>query len=150
AGLRVAYRTVGDLDSLGSGVQLTVYRIVQEALTNTLKHAGTGSAAEVTVAAEAGTVRIRIADSGAPPGAPARAVSGPGPRTGSGDAGHGLVGIRQRAAMYGGSVTIGPRETGHGWLVDVVLDVPTPRSTEFSAPLDRQRPRPSASGEQLP
>ncbi|MFI1337554.1 hypothetical protein ACH4U7_47190 [Streptomyces sp. NPDC020845] len=102
------------------------------------------------MAAEVGTVRIRIADSGAPPGAPARAVSRPGPRTGSGDAGHGLVGIRQRAAMYGGSVTIGPRETGHGWLMDVVLDVPTPRSTDFSAPFDRQRPRPSASGEQLP
>ncbi|MGH3479793.1 MAG: sensor histidine kinase, partial [Nocardioidaceae bacterium] len=44
AGLRVTYRTVGDLDALGSGVQLTIYRIVQEALTNTLKHAGTGSA----------------------------------------------------------------------------------------------------------
>ncbi|MEU5029567.1 sensor histidine kinase [Streptomyces milbemycinicus] len=122
AGLRVTYRTVGDLDSLSSGVQLTVYRIVQEALTNTLKHAGTGSAAEVTVTAAAGTVRIRVADSGLPPGLPVGAVSGP--RTGLDDSGHGLVGIRQRAAMYTGSVTIGPRETGHGWIVDVALDVP--------------------------
>lgn len=120
AGLAVTYRTVGDLDPLSGGVQLTVYRIVQEALTNTLKHAGTRSVAEVTVTAEAGSVRIKVADTGTPPGAPVRtqtAAAADGP-------GHGLVGIRQRAEMYGGSVLVGPRETGHGWLVDVVLDVP--------------------------
>ncbi|WP_367320540.1 sensor histidine kinase [Streptomyces sp. HUAS ZL42] len=120
AGLRVAYRTVGDLDSLGSGVQLTVYRVVQESLTNTLKHAGTGSSADVTVTANAGTVRIKVADTGVPPGAPARAPAA----SRADDPGHGLVGIRQRAAMYGGSVTVGPRDSGHGWMVDVVLDVP--------------------------
>ncbi|MPY57651.1 sensor histidine kinase [Streptomyces spongiae] len=133
AGLRVAYRTVGDLDSLSSGVQLTVYRIVQEALTNTLKHAGTGSTAEVTVATDAGTVHIRVSDTGAPPGAPAQAQ----PEPGTGHTGHGLVGIRQRAAMYAGTVTIGPRDTGHGWLVDVILNVPS-------------TPSPSAPGEHLP
>ncbi|WP_371583500.1 sensor histidine kinase [Streptomyces sp. NBC_01314] len=120
AGLPVTYRTVGDLGALGSGVQLTVYRIVQEALTNTLKHAGTGSAAEVGVSAEAATVRVRVADTGAATGSPGRA--GPGP--GTDGPGHGLVGVRQRAAMYGGTVTIGPRDTGHGWIVDVLLDVP--------------------------
>ncbi|MGW0648127.1 sensor histidine kinase [Streptomyces umbrinus] len=120
AGLSVTYRTVGDLDALGSGVQLTVYRVVQESLTNTLKHAGTGTSAEVTIAVEAGQVRIRVADTGAPPGAPARARPG-----GVDDnPGHGLVGIRQRAAMYGGTVVLGPGDTGHGWTVDVVLDVP--------------------------
>ncbi|WP_346167579.1 sensor histidine kinase [Streptomyces javensis] len=119
AGLAVTYRTVGDLDALGDGVQLTVYRIVQEALTNTLKHAGTGSAAEVTVAADTGTVRIRVADTGPQ-------IAAMGSRTGAdGSPGHGLVGIRQRAAMYGGVVTLGPRDTGHGWIVDVVLDVPS-------------------------
>lgn len=128
AGLRVTYRTVGDLDALGTGVQLTVYRIIQEALTNTLKHAGTSSAAEVTVAADAGKVRIRIADAGVPPGAPVRAEPGPH----ASDAGHGLIGVRQRAAMYGGDVTIGPRETGSGWIVDVVLDVPS--ASALSAP----------------
>lgn len=128
AGLRVTYRTVGDLDALGTGVQLTVYRIIQEALTNTLKHAGTSSAAEVTVAADAGKVRIRIADTGVPPGAPVRAEPGPH----ASDAGHGLIGVRQRAAMYGGDVTIGPRETGHGWIVDVELDVPS--ASALSAP----------------
>ncbi|WP_307173058.1 sensor histidine kinase [Streptomyces africanus] len=128
----MTYRSVGDLDTLGSGVQLTVYRIVQEALTNTLKHAGTGTAAEVTVTADAGTVRIRVTDTGTPPGTPVLAE--PEPRTG--DTGHGLIGIRQRAAMYGGDVTIGPRDTGHGWIVDIVLDVPA-------------APTPSASGEHL-
>ncbi|MER6287503.1 sensor histidine kinase [Streptomyces sviceus] len=119
AGLHVAYRTAGDLASLGSGVQLTVYRVVQESLTNTLKHAGPGTTAEVTIAVEAGELRIRVADTGPPPGSPARAK----PETRAGDeSGHGLVGIRQRAAMYGGTVIVGPRDTGHGWLVDVMLD----------------------------
>ncbi|MFJ2240392.1 sensor histidine kinase [Streptomyces sp. NPDC087859] len=118
AGLRVAFRTVGDLDSLGSGVQLTVYRIVQESLTNTLKHTGTGTAAEVDITAEAGEVRIRVTDTGIPPGAPRL----PKPAAPDHYSGHGLVGIRQRAAMYGGTVIIGPRDTGHGWLVDVLLE----------------------------
>lgn len=132
AGLTVTYRTMGDLDALGNGVQLTVYRIIQEALTNTIKHAGTGSAAEVTVAADTREVRIRVADTGAPPGAGGRTE----PSTGTGEPGHGLVGIRQRAAMYGGAVTIGPRDTVGGWIVDVLLDVPA-------------APAPSASGEHL-
>ncbi|MDH6514012.1 signal transduction histidine kinase [Streptomyces sp. SAI-208] len=113
AGLPVAYRTTGDLDALATGVQLTVYRIVQEALTNTLKHAGPDAKADVTVAKDTDTVRITVSDTG---------LGNRGTR--SGDAGHGLVGIRQRAAMYGGIVTLGPRATGHGWVVDVVLDVP--------------------------
>ncbi|MET7512218.1 histidine kinase [Streptomyces sp. NPDC005480] len=115
AGLTVTYRTLGDLDALGSGVQLTVYRIVQEALTNTIKHAGAGSAAEVTVAVDAGRVRIRITDNGAPHTDAARQ-----PR--AGDPGNGLVGIRERAALYGGTVTIGPREGRPGWVVGVDLD----------------------------
>ncbi|MEU5041819.1 sensor histidine kinase [Streptomyces griseorubiginosus] len=113
AGLPVSYRTTGDLDALASGVQLTVYRIVQEALTNTLKHAGPDATADITVAKDTGTVHITVCDTG---------LGNRGTR--SGDAGHGLVGIRQRAAMYGGAVTLGPRATGHGWIVDVVLDVP--------------------------
>ncbi|MFE0255005.1 sensor histidine kinase [Streptomyces sp. NPDC059010] len=121
AGLPVTFRTVGESNRLGDGVQLTVYRIVQESLTNTLKHAGPGASAEVTVVVEAGEVRIRVTDTGAPPGAPAR----PKQATQDDDGpGHGLVGIRQRAAMFGGTVITGPRDTGHGWLVDVVLDVP--------------------------
>ncbi|WPB88155.1 sensor histidine kinase [Streptomyces malaysiensis] len=133
AGLTVTYRTVGDLDSLGNGVQLTVYRIVQESLTNTLKHAGTGTSAEVTITVEAGEVRIRVADTGTPPGTPPRVTQG----TQHNAPGHGLVGIRQRAAMYGGTVILGPHDSGHGWIVDVHLGASS-------------APAPSAPGEHLP
>ncbi|WP_250004843.1 sensor histidine kinase [Actinoplanes sp. M2I2] len=107
AGLPVTYSTSGDLHTLGRGVQLAVYRIVQEALTNTLKHAGRGAAADVTLAASDGQVRVRVRDNGrGEPAAPS----------------HGLLGMRERAAMYGGVVTAGP--AGSGWLVDVVLKEP--------------------------
>ncbi|MBU2667285.1 two-component sensor histidine kinase [Actinoplanes bogorensis] len=107
AGLPVTYSTSGDLHTLGRGVQLAVYRIVQEALTNTLKHAGRGASAEVTLAADQGEVRVRVRDNG---------------RAAPAEAHHGLVGMRERAAMYGGVVTAGPAE--NGWLVDVVLKEP--------------------------
>lgn len=114
AGLDITYRTAGDTNSLGRGEQLTVYRIVQEALTNTLKHAGTGTA-EVTVTVEPDEVRVRVADTGPLPGSGRSTYP-----TGPDDQGHGLVGIRERAALYEGEVTIGPRPGG-GWLVDVLL-----------------------------
>ncbi|MFJ3673509.1 sensor histidine kinase [Streptomyces sp. NPDC090106] len=124
AGIAVTYRTEGGLASLGSGSQLTVYRIVQEALTNTLKHAGVGSTAEVTLTANADLLHIRVADTGPPPGAAAHSVLAARPD----DSGHGLVGIRQRAALFGGSVTIGPREDRPGWLVDVHFDTSSAQS----------------------
>ncbi|MGK5441593.1 sensor histidine kinase [Micromonospora sp. URMC 105] len=108
AGLPVTYSTSGELHTLGRGVQLAVYRIVQEALTNTLKHAGRGASADVTLAASDGEVRVRVRDNGrGRPAAPS----------------HGLLGMRERAAMYGGVVTAGP--AGTGWLVDVVLKEPS-------------------------
>jgi signal transduction histidine kinase len=107
AGLPVTYSTSGDLHKLGRGVQLAVYRIVQEALTNALKHAGPGAAADVTLAASGGEIRVRVRDNGrGTPAAP----------------NHGLVGMRERAALYGGVMTAGPAEAG--WLVDVVLKEP--------------------------
>ncbi|GAB3849830.1 sensor histidine kinase [Micromonospora andamanensis] len=107
AGLPVTYSTSGELHTLGRGVQLAVYRIVQEALTNTLKHAGGGATADVTLAASGGEVRVRVRDNG---------------RGGPAAPSHGLLGMRERAAMYSGVVTAGPTE--HGWLVDVVLKEP--------------------------
>ncbi len=111
AGLTVTCQTSGHLDRLSPSVQLTVYRIIQEALTNTLKHAGLPASAAVTLTASAGEVRIRVADTGVPRPAPDE----------DREPGHGLIGIRQRAALYGGTATIGPREVGTGWIVDVVL-----------------------------
>ncbi|MFE0678495.1 sensor histidine kinase [Streptomyces sp. NPDC058867] len=121
AGLPVTYRISGDPGPLGSGVELTVYRIVQEALTNTLKHAGPQSPAEVTLAIAEDGVRVRVIDSGTSPDAPARPTTEPS----EDDPGHGLVGIRQRAALYGGAVTIGPRADRPGWVVDVLLNAST-------------------------
>ena len=132
AGLAVSYRTGGELAVLSDGLQLTVYRIVQEALTNTLKHAGTSASTEVTVAAEADTVQVRITDTGTPPDAPApiaQAIA----RGQDDEPGHGLIGIRQRAALYNGVVAIGPREGRPGWVVDVRLDAtvdPAHRTSE--------------------
>jgi signal transduction histidine kinase len=108
AGLPVTYSTTGDMAALGRGVQLAVYRIVQEALTNTLKHAGPGATAEVTLAATDGEIRVRVRDDGRATPAPAN---------------HGLVGMRERAALYHGDLTAGPAD--RGWLVEVVLKDPS-------------------------
>ncbi|WTJ96796.1 sensor histidine kinase [Streptomyces sp. NBC_01537] len=111
AGPEVVYRTGGEVDALDSGVQLTVYRIVQEALTNTLKHAGTGTRVHLAVALEGTEVSIRIQDTGS--GGPA------GPPN---EEGHGLAGMRERAALYGGKVSAGPAPGG-GWTVHATLDI---------------------------
>jgi signal transduction histidine kinase len=113
AGLEVVYRTVGDIDALDSGVQLTVYRIVQEALTNTLKHAGAGARANLAIVVEDTRLTITVRDSG-----PSTPVGRP--RTAN-EEGHGLVGMRERAALYGGHVSASP--AGAGWTVRADLDL---------------------------
>jgi len=110
AGREVVYRTAGDVDALDSGVQLTAYRIVQEALTNTLKHAGTEARVHLAIVEKEARLTIRVQDTG-----PDRT---PGPH----EEGHGLVGMRERAALYGGSVSAGPAGGG-GWSVEAVLDL---------------------------
>ncbi|QMU74052.1 sensor histidine kinase [Streptacidiphilus sp. P02-A3a] len=116
AGPAVTYRTVGDVDALDRGRQLAVYRIVQEALTNTLKHAGSSTRAQLTVAVEGDGVLVRVEDSGRPPG---RAEPGAA-RPPQGE-GQGIAGMRERAALYGGSVTVA-RRPGGGWVVEALLD----------------------------
>ncbi|WP_371539265.1 histidine kinase [Streptomyces sp. NBC_00466] len=127
AGPEVAYRTAGDLDTLNEGVQLTVYRIAQESLTNALKHAGPDTRTFLTVAADAGGIRIRVEDTGPADG---RTVPA-GPDTGHTDvgrswpSGQGIAGMAERAALYGGTVTAGPRPGG-GWAVETRLDPAPP------------------------
>jgi signal transduction histidine kinase len=103
AGLRVELRVSGNPVALPPGIDLTAYRIVQEALTNTLKHAGS-ALARVTVAYEPNEVVLSIED------------DGEGPRDGfelsEAGGGHGLVGMRERAALYGGIVQAGRRRGG--------------------------------------
>ncbi|UXY24376.1 sensor histidine kinase [Streptomyces cynarae] len=113
AGVEVVYRTAGDIDALDSGVQLTVYRIAQEALTNTLKHAGAGARANLAIVVQDTRLTMTVQDSG--PSTPA------GRPCAVNEEGHGLVGMRERAALYGGHVSAGP--AGAGWRVQVDLDL---------------------------
>jgi signal transduction histidine kinase len=104
AGLPVQLRIEGQPWPLPPGVDLTAYRIVQEALTNTLRHAGPAQA-EVIVRYQDHAVELVILDNG----------QGPGPGDGAyGGSGHGLVGMRERIALYGGTLETGPRATTPG------------------------------------
>jgi signal transduction histidine kinase len=113
-GLPVDFTVVGTPYPLAPGVDLTAYRIVQEALTNTVRHARAGRAA-VTLSYEPGHVTVSIADSGRrrgerAPGANGHAAAKPGPLlTGSG---LGLAGIAERVASCGGNLTVGPTGSG--------------------------------------
>ncbi|MEZ0070644.1 signal transduction histidine kinase [Streptacidiphilus sp. MAP12-20] len=122
AGPEVTYRSVGDVDALAPGLQLTVYRIAQEALTNTLKHAGTDTRVQLTLSVEDGEIRVRVEDSGRADGRAARQVA-----EGSGQ---GIAGMRERAALYGGWVTAGHR-SGGGWIVEAGLE-PAPLESELT------------------
>ncbi|MEU4536016.1 sensor histidine kinase [Streptosporangium sp. NPDC023825] len=84
---------------LPEGVELSVYRIVQEALTNVVRHASPARC-RVSVEASGGEVRVEVAD------------DGPGERVLPGGPGHGLIGMRERVAVYGGSFTAGRRPEG--------------------------------------
>ncbi|MEU1371611.1 histidine kinase [Streptomyces sp. NPDC005803] len=110
AGLDVVYRTTGNVDALDRGLQLTVYRIVQEGLTNALRHAGAGTRVKLTVGVEGTRVFVRVRDHGP--------VCRSGPWI---EEGHGLVGMRERAALYGGDIIAGP-VAGGGWMVKANLD----------------------------
>jgi signal transduction histidine kinase len=110
AGLPVSYQVSPSARALPDGVQLTVFRIVQEALTNTLKHAGPAATAQVDVIANGSDVRVSVADTGV--------LTAPA----NGNGGAGLRGMRERAAVYSGIVEAGPRPEG-GWRVDARLPV---------------------------
>ena len=107
AGVPVDAEVSGDLAHLPAGVDLAAYRIVQEALTNVLKHAGPATA-RVVVRADGGALEVEVCDDGSP-ASPA-------------GSGHGLVGMNERAALYGGTVQAG-RLPGGGYRVHARLVV---------------------------
>jgi signal transduction histidine kinase len=123
-GLAAGLTVTGTAAALPPGAELTVYRIVQEGLTNTLKHAARPSRVSVTLAYRPGSVSVRVRDDGARQAVPPAAAAG-------GTAGHGLTGMRERAAVYGGTVSAGPDPAG-GWRLDARL--PFPASTSASTP----------------
>ena len=109
AGLPVSYELHGAPAPLSAAAQLAVYRLVQEALTNTLKHAGDGASAVVRLSYRPGELRVDVEDDGA-------GASAPVPAT----AGYGLAGMRQRVETFGGEVEAGPRAAA-GWRVSAHL-----------------------------
>jgi len=103
AGLPVSFTVEGEPQPLPGGVALAAYRIVQESLTNTRKHAGPVASASVTLRYSDAALVLAISDDGR---------GEPGGAAMPGSTGHGLTGMRERVAMYGGSVAAGPRPGG--------------------------------------
>jgi signal transduction histidine kinase len=115
AGLPVRYERTGPPGDTPPGVQLVVFRLVQEALTNTMKHAGPGASAAVRLRLAPGEVRVEVEDDGAGSAGVARAPGG------------GLTGMAERVGAFGGELTCGPRQP-RGWRVTARLDPGTAAS----------------------
>ena len=126
AGISVDLRVEGSPARLAPGVDLAAYRIIQEALTNTVRHSGADDAA-VTLRYEPGYVTVSVTDTGRGPAAAADArlseqrVAGSAPALRSG--GFGLAGMAERVASCGGSLTVGPGQDG-GFTVSARLPAP--------------------------
>ncbi|MFI6978819.1 sensor histidine kinase [Embleya sp. NPDC050154] len=120
AGLSVRVVVEGEPIDPSRTVALTAYRIIQEALTNTRKHAGPTAGAEVLVGYRGDALEVRISDDG-------RGAQAPGDGMG-----HGLIGMRERVAMLGGRLDIGPGPDG-GWAVHAVLPYGTTRGVPATA-----------------
>jgi signal transduction histidine kinase len=113
AGLEVSYTLTGRPRPLSEGAELAAYRVVQESLTNTRKHAGLAASASVTLRYEPDGLTVEVIDDG---------IATPAEDTG----GHGLAGMRERIAMYGGTVQAG-RLPGGGFGVTAHLPCPAGR-----------------------
>jgi signal transduction histidine kinase len=119
AGIRTSLHFEGTRPgSLPTGLELAAYRIVQESLTNVLRHAGPGTCASVAVCFQPGRLVLDIVDDGKPVLVTAGIIGGSGM-----GAGAGIPGMRERASTFGGTVNAGPREEG-GWRVTAVLEIP--------------------------
>ncbi|MHA7191486.1 sensor histidine kinase [Arthrobacter sp. MDT2-16] len=113
AGLPLRVTTSGPRLPDDPAFQLTVYRILQESLTNVLRYGKGVTLVDISIARTGDAVSLRVVDDG-------RGAMGPEVSLGSGQ---GIAGMRERAAIYGGSVKYGARTAG-GWLVEVQLTVP--------------------------
>ncbi|MET9607549.1 histidine kinase [Streptomyces sp. NPDC006512] len=111
SGPRVSYARTGEVRELPAALEATVHRVVQEALTNVVKHAGAG-AVDVRLDYGSAALTVTVADDGrGPGGVPSGAPAG----------GHGLIGVRERAAAHGGTAWTGPGPDGTGFVVRVDL-----------------------------
>jgi signal transduction histidine kinase len=117
AGLAVTYTLSGTPRDLPEGAELAAYRVVQESLTNTRKHAGLAASAAVTLRYQPDGLTVEVTDDG---------LASPAPGSG----GHGLAGMRERIEMYGGTVQAGPLEGGG---FRVVARLPCPHTAGRSS-----------------
>lgn len=110
--LPVVLVTTGDLDHIPGGIEVSVYRLVQEALTNVRRHAGRVDHVRVAVARHDDELEVEVTDDGR--GASTLSASG------AVETGHGLVGMRERVTSAGGVLTAGPR-SGGGWRIHATI-----------------------------
>jgi signal transduction histidine kinase len=111
AGVQVEVQVTGAYRALAPGIDLCAYRVIQESLTNVLKHAGAASA-KVRLHYGTDELTAEVTDDGLAQ-----------PVTSGGSGGHGLIGMRERAKLYGGALTVGPRLDG-GFQVRLSLPAP--------------------------
>ncbi|WP_030022054.1 sensor histidine kinase [Streptomyces monomycini] len=126
AGLPVTLDVPEATDALPAALDLTAYRIVQEALTNVHKHAGTGARATVRIARDTDALTVTVLDDGGATG------PDPAPRPLDPGGGHGLIGMRERVAALRGTAETGPRPAG-GFQVRVRLPLQTTHATNRAA-----------------
>jgi signal transduction histidine kinase len=145
-GLKVTCEVIGQARPLPEAVDLTAYRLIQESLTNTTKHAA-GARASVRLTYRPGVLALAVEDDGQPArddadGPPTRRDDGAGhdgaypggaypggaaghAGAGNGEVGHGLIGMRERAAVVGGWVSAGPHDGGFLVLAELPLPIGT-------------------------
>jgi signal transduction histidine kinase len=116
AGLPVELEITGEQPDISASVGLAVYRVVQEALTNVVRHANAAEA-KVSVLYSPEAINVWVEDNGRKP-------TGPAARAGARPAdGHGLVGMRERVVAAGGVLEVGPKPDGQGWQIHARLPV---------------------------
>jgi signal transduction histidine kinase len=130
SGLPVTTEVAGGVHTLPADLDRTAYRIVQESLTNVLRHSGPAATAQVRIARNADILELEVLDTGHGAAAPAGGTGGTG---GAGGAGQGIDGMRVRAAALGGTLDAGPR-AGGGFAVRARLPI-------------AERPQPAPGGQ---
>ncbi|GAA4796520.1 sensor histidine kinase [Streptomyces ziwulingensis] len=127
SGLAVTYRTAGTAVPLPDATGTTVFRVLQEALTNTVRHAD-ARLVSVRLVHGDGELCVEVSDDGR------------GPRPGAAGGGHGLAGIRERAAAHGGTARTGPGPDGRGFAVRVRIPVAPAAPVALAAPATSPAP----------
>jgi signal transduction histidine kinase len=138
AGIQVSLECSGQIRAAPAGVDLSAYRIVQEALTNVVKHAGGGASCVISLDYGTDALDIRVTDDGSgsmvlspasSPGSPAHGRLASGPLVAG--AGHGIIGMRERAHLCGGDFSAGALPDGG---FEVTATLPLPPADEGGAP----------------